>query len=72
MMRVPCFMGPGGRVILPVVLGNLGIDEIGTQGFEGHYRALLISPDKPRVADHVSGHDGGETALHRYPPCREA
>ncbi len=33
------------------------------------YRALLIIPEQPRVADHVSGQNGGETAFHRHPPC---
>jgi hypothetical protein len=45
--------------------------EIGAQGLEGHYRAFLISSYQPRIPDHISGQNGGETAFHTYPPCRE-
>ncbi len=47
-----------------MVLGDLGIDEIGAQRLKRHNRTLLISPDQPRVADHVGGKDGGEAAFH--------
>ena len=49
----------------PMVLGDLGVDEIGTQCLESRDRAFLVSPDQPRVADHVSGHNGDETSYNR-------
>jgi hypothetical protein len=49
----------------PLVLHELGIVEVRTQGLEGHYRALLVGPDQPRVTDHVSSHNGGEATLNR-------
>ncbi len=51
-----------------MVLGDLWINEAHAQGFEGRDRALLISPDQPRVADYVSGQNGSETALHGILP----
>ncbi len=53
------------------MLRDLGIYKIGTEGLERRKCAFLIGPYQPRVADHVSGHYGGETAFHRYPPDRE-
>ncbi len=50
-----------------VVLSNLWIEEIGTQDLESGERAFLVCADQPRVADHVSGHDGGESARHWNP-----
>ena len=43
---------------------KLGTDEVRTQRFERRERAVLVRPDQAGVADHVSGHDGGEAAFH--------
>ena len=56
----------------PVTLVDLGIDEISAQCLECRKRAFLVSPNQPRVADHVSGHNSGEAALHGNSPCRGA
>ena len=48
-----------------MVLSDLGVDEIRAQGFESGYRGLLISPDQPRVADHV----GTRMAARRRSTC---
>ena len=53
-----------------LMLAECGIDQFGSQGLESRERALLVSPDQPRVADHVGGQDRCKTALHRVLPSR--
>ena len=53
---------------MPMMLSDFGVDEVHAQGLEGCNRALLINPDQPRVADHISGQDSCELTLHAWSP----
>ncbi len=56
----------------PIVLRDRGIDDLRPQCLEGAKRAFLVRSNQSRVADNVSGHNGGETAFHACPPWPES
>src|SRR5262249_5178072 len=45
----------------PVMRSDLRIEHLFADRLESLESAPLVRPDQPRVAGHISGHDGGET-----------
>ena len=48
----------------PLVLGDLGIDELQSNGFQGRERTFLVRSDEARIAHDIGGQYGSETAFH--------
>jgi hypothetical protein len=53
------------------MLGDLGVDERLAMGLEIGQRSRLVDPHEPRVADHVGGQNGGQSAFQARSPSPE-
>jgi hypothetical protein len=52
----------------PMILGDLGVDQLFAMGLQCRQRARLILSNKAAVTDYVCGQNGGKPALHRKSP----
>src|SRR5262249_54209297 len=51
----------------PLVLGDLGVDQLAPMRPEPLQRALFVDADQTRVTRDIGGENGGEPALHDNP-----